>query len=1280
MSIHDLATKDKGFKQLLLNLNHLKLILMASSSSSIVMDCIYDVFLSFSGKDTRNSFTDHLYHGLQRAGLRAFRDNEGINRGEEFQPLFKKAIEESRASIVVLSKNYATSTWCLDELWLIMEQRRRPNCNHFVAPIFYGVEPTDVRNQRGNFAIQVRPSSKWTDDNVNKWRTALMEVADLAGHVLSGYETNFIKEIVDTVYNKLDRKQVCLPLNITGMTSHDKEINYWLEHGHLEFLVIYGMGGSGKTTLAKYIFHSNSKKFESLSFLEDIGRTCEGSNGLLVLQEQLLNDISWGKWRKIPGVSRGTPLIEEALKMNKALIVLDDIVERKQLIGLLGTRKINAHSKIIITTRENTDNWFSFPYWRCQKYEMKLLNDVESSQLLCQHAFGSKTPMSGFKECVLNAIHYCEGNPLALEVLGSSLSQNSTNEYWKNQLNILEKDMHFDIQKVLQTSYESLPYNSLKMLFLHIACFFIGKDMDYVVKILEPDYSAISGIKTLIDRCLLSVSPNKKLTMHRLLQEMGKNIVRQESDLPTNRSRVWLSSDSYKILRQKKGSETIEGLALDMKKLSEEDIAFKSSNLETDALNNMDRLKFLQLNFLELNGSFDNFSEDLRWLCWLGFSLKTIPPNLNMRKLVAIDLSYSKLEVFDPPMVLTSLRILNLKDSHGLTDIRNISMIPHLETLILWNCCSLVNVCNTIGDLTSLALLNMTGCNTLTKPTFQFPSSLHRLFLKDCHLECTDSFPLSFNVQLDLLYLNLGNGLFESLPCYDHLEKLRVLDLSFCTRLKCLTSLPSNLAELYVYGCELLERITFQAPRFTLQEFGYLGCICLYEVEGFFKLVPITKLDGNDLGHMKWLQQYQYHEVCLVGDDELTVGRSWHIQMLYEFNIMSTSLPDIMDPNMIPKYKSKSSSLCFDVPGCPQNKRLKGINVTFKYGISGDECAWFCKISTGTANGVGDLMYNPKVFGKPEPGNKCIWLSYWPIGYMMKVGDTVNVSIVLLSGLEVHECGVSLVYSDNEILENNMECVEILGGDLSGFLLSTGAYYLCRLDFFGLMEVGRLSHDWFRILVGDTTDHTEVRGWRKTGRPENVYQSFTELKTIRCIIHGPQLEDIYSIAEMSKSSTSDKTALLKDADMASGSEISEARSRWSNEIRRGTRGILATGARLCRPVAGGSPFVSCCTCNMLLQVPKKNTEKMRCALCFRVMLVSIVDKRLVLNVYNEANKDSVQIKDDHKTHGDGKWGGTEFSSKGDDTRDYFDYESIEGPSLPPYESTVSHTSEDEVSS
>ncbi|KAI3725020.1 hypothetical protein L1987_64792 [Smallanthus sonchifolius] len=85
---------------------------------------------------------------------------------------------------------------------------------------------------------------------------------------------------------------------------------------------------------------------------------------------------------------------------------------------------------------------------------------------------------------------------------------------------------------------------------------------------------------------------------------MAKNIVRQESTkFPAKRSRLWLSSDSYKILSKGKGSKTIEGLALDMKMLQKEPFALKSSELKTDALKNMEILKLLKLNFSKLSSS-----------------------------------------------------------------------------------------------------------------------------------------------------------------------------------------------------------------------------------------------------------------------------------------------------------------------------------------------------------------------------------------------------------------------------------------------------------------------------------------------------------------------------------------------------------------------------------------------------------------------------------------------------------------------------------------------------
>jgi len=156
------------------------------------------VFLSFRGEDTRHSFTDHLYSAIVRAGLCAFRDNDAINRGQELKPEIEKAINESRASIVVLSKNYAKSRWCLEELCLILEQRRK--VNHFVLPIFYHVDPFDVRNQRQSFSIE---GSKWTVDDVTRWKAALTEVANLTGMIVSGPETQFFLNVVDAIKSEL---------------------------------------------------------------------------------------------------------------------------------------------------------------------------------------------------------------------------------------------------------------------------------------------------------------------------------------------------------------------------------------------------------------------------------------------------------------------------------------------------------------------------------------------------------------------------------------------------------------------------------------------------------------------------------------------------------------------------------------------------------------------------------------------------------------------------------------------------------------------------------------------------------------------------------------------------------------------------------------------------------------------------------------------------------------------------------------------------------------------
>ncbi|KAK9910930.1 hypothetical protein M0R45_034864 [Rubus argutus] len=102
----------------------------SSSNSTHPPQFSYDVFLSFRGEDTRKNFTDHLYTALIGAGFRTFRDDDELPRGEDIKPELERAIQNSRTSVIVFSKDYASSKWCLDELVMIL--RHKTTSDHVV--------------------------------------------------------------------------------------------------------------------------------------------------------------------------------------------------------------------------------------------------------------------------------------------------------------------------------------------------------------------------------------------------------------------------------------------------------------------------------------------------------------------------------------------------------------------------------------------------------------------------------------------------------------------------------------------------------------------------------------------------------------------------------------------------------------------------------------------------------------------------------------------------------------------------------------------------------------------------------------------------------------------------------------------------------------------------------------------------------------------------------------------------------------------------------------------
>ncbi|VVA19479.1 PREDICTED: TMV resistance N [Prunus dulcis] len=334
-----------------------------TSSSNARRHCLYHVFLSFRGEDT----------------------------------------------------HYASSRWCLDELVVILEHKRTSD-DHVVLPVFYDVDPSHVRKQTGSLAKAFARHEKTQPlEKVKEWRDALAKVADLAGMVLQnqahGYEAKFIKKIVKVIGEKLSRTPLNVDRNMIGMQSRVQNINLWLQHGSTDdvgILVIYGISGIGKTTIAKHVYNSNFQKFEGSSFLENIKEISQQPNGLVQIQTQLLYDILNGTEVKIHGVSQGITEIEKAISSKRVLLVLDDVdhVEQLNAVHLMKDRFCPG-SKIIVTTRHR--GLLEAHQFITEVHAVKTLDHIESLELLSWHAFGQDHPLEDYTEYSKKLVDHCGG-------------------------------------------------------------------------------------------------------------------------------------------------------------------------------------------------------------------------------------------------------------------------------------------------------------------------------------------------------------------------------------------------------------------------------------------------------------------------------------------------------------------------------------------------------------------------------------------------------------------------------------------------------------------------------------------------------------------------------------------------------------------------------------------------------------------------------------------------------------------------------------------------------
>ncbi|KAJ6893143.1 TMV resistance protein N [Populus alba x Populus x berolinensis] len=790
------------------------------SYSSRFPNCKYQVFLSFRGEDTRKNFTDHLYTALVQAGIHTFRDDNEIRRGENIDFELQKAIQQSKISIIVFSKDYASSRWCLDELVMIMERKRNADC--IVLPVFYDVDPSQVGRQTGSFSaafVEHEKSFNKEMERVNGWRIALKEVADLAGMVLGdGYEAPFVQSIVEKVLKNLDQKMFHAPPHFIGRDPLVQDINSWLQDGSHGAVIalLYGIGGVGKTTIAKSVFNQNFYKFEGKSFLSNFR-----SKDIVCLQRQLLFDIL-NKTVEINDSDEGILKIKDALCCRRTIIVLDDVDKRDQFNKIIGMQTwLCKGSKIIVTTRNK--GLFSTNDIEGIRCKVEPLDDEKSLELFSWNAFGQADPVDGFVEDSWRIVHHCNGLPLALGVIGSSLSGKGR-EIWESALQQMEVIPNFEVHKVLRISYDFLDGDYPKNLFLDIACFFNGMDVDDAVRILDGlDKGARFGIDNLIDRCLVEINSDQRLWMHQLVRDMGREIARQESP---KCQRIWRHEDAFTVLKGTTDAEKLHGLTIDMHALMEDNYAkvvctdsmvsrkrrrlnffqqwlsdrgkLQTSLfpiLSTDAFRKMTDVKFLQLNYTNFHGSFEHFPKNLIWLCWHGLSSRSIPNHVCLEKLVVLDLSRSCLvDAWKGKLFLPKLKVLDLRHSRDLIRTPDFSGLPALEKLILEDCIRLVQIHNSIGDLQRLLILNLRNCSSLMDLSVEISrlNSLQELVLDGCS-------------NLDILNMELEHHQGRSLLQSDGI----VASASYITSLPLKLLFPSRFS-----ARKMLRFTLFSLPRF----------------------------------------------------------------------------------------------------------------------------------------------------------------------------------------------------------------------------------------------------------------------------------------------------------------------------------------------------------------------------------------------------------------------------------------------------------------------------------
>ncbi|CAI0421214.1 unnamed protein product [Linum tenue] len=861
----------------------------------------YEVFLSFRGPDVRTTFADSLYHFLVHSKIRTFYDDEELRKGDKIAPSLVQAIQESKIYIPILSQGYASSKWCLEELSLMVESLNR-NQGHILLPVFYFVEPRDVRRQERSYYSRafLQHSRKYDAETTKEWKEALQFVGQLKGwHVTeSDRQGAVIDNIFSQVWSHLMGSYKIETDELIGIESRVKEVRDLLDLDgeRLKMVGIHGMGGIGKTTISKAVYNEVSSRFERSCFLEDIRETLLKNDGVVTLQNKIISSILRHDSR-VGDTSEGIHIIRDKVCKYKVFIVLDDVDERFEFEKILG--KLQDYffgSRFIVTTRDKRVLEF---LEGCTLFEAKLMSHNDSFKLFGKHAFRMDDPPEENADLCEEFVKIAAGLPLALKVIGSFLFRKEK-RIWREKLEELkERPFSNGVHEILKISYNDLT-STEKEIFLDIACFFIGKSKELPFYMwTDCKFYPESGVNNLIFKSLIKVNESNEFEMHDLIKDLGRAIVQAENiQQPWKRSRIWSNDEALDMLENGQGNDKVEALRIDM---GDRDVR----KLTEEGFRKLSGVRFLQVRHCNMTGDFSKMLPNTLWL-QLRFC-RSIPDDVNLKKVAILDLKGSYLRDdwrgWQRAKEGKKLKVVNLEGCSGLVKAPDLSSCRGLEVINVEGCYYMggelhignfknlkrlsllgskisalkgdigmlqdlteIDAPNLkefpagIGDLRSLEILRVTPVEQSTAESTisgtssngimrdsssHLPSSLNSLALSCCFE--LETLPNLVNLS-NLTQLRLELVLVDEIRGLGELGMLETLQVSSAQNLKSLDGLQNLvlLQQLTVEHCGALEKLPCIANLTKLNTLVIRSCRILFEIQG-----PDASMGGSSLTRLE---------------------------------------------------------------------------------------------------------------------------------------------------------------------------------------------------------------------------------------------------------------------------------------------------------------------------------------------------------------------------------------------------------------------------------------------